>query len=203
MSKNTRPLGSAYAHLLRIKHAEKLAIMYVIINRARTKFWGMETISSILGVISSMLQLFDFETGTLVSLGMMPWPLEPVWRNRRRKSCNLLENKASISHPAASEHWMTFNSCFRALDICWSFWEAKCHSEVYGTRYCTDLSLLFCDLSVETVREWEGITRTISAERVMGGGFGLFLILVVYLNRTFQPFRSKHLFVPQRWWERT
>jgi hypothetical protein len=27
--------------------------------------------------------------------------------------------------------------------------------------------------------------------------------LVVYLNQMFQPFRSKHLFIPQRWGERT
>jgi hypothetical protein len=44
---------------------------------------------------------------------------------------------------------MTFNSCFRPVNSYWSFWEVKCHSEIYGTRYCTDPSLLFCDLSVE------------------------------------------------------
>jgi len=59
------------------------------------------------------------------------------------------ENKPSVFHTAASEHWMTFNSCFRAVDSCWRFWEAKCHSEIYRTRYCTNLVLLFCDFSVE------------------------------------------------------
>jgi len=70
------------------------------------------------------------------------------------------ENKPSVFRTAVSEHWMTFNSCFQAVDSSWSFWEAKCHSEIYGTRYCTDLSLLFCDLYVEP-KGMESLTRSV------------------------------------------
>ena len=142
----------------------------------------------------------NFETGLPIPMGMM---LVALWTGLEGEEKVVIssENKPSVFHTAVCEHWMTFNSCFRDVDSCWSFWEAKCHSEIYGTRYCTDLSLLFRDLSVEP--KGMGSLTQLVLSVLVEMDVALFLNLVVYLNQTFQPFRSKHLFILKRWWELT